>query len=157
MRNPFNLHLSNYFYVKQLAQNGNAYRSGKQPEIIEKGWNLEDYLREVNKSYICHFLPSNITLDNYKQLLEEQFLFIGITENLQDSVNILSHKLNFPIMEVPESNVSEWNESIPDSAMEEFIDNNSLEMAIYNHVKNSLVKHLSEHNPLCSTLKHSSR
>ena len=46
IRNPFDLHISNYFYVKQLAQKGEAYRAGKQNAITGKKRSLEDYLAE---------------------------------------------------------------------------------------------------------------
>ena len=144
IRNPFDLHISNYFYVRRLAKQDDAYRSGKQHAIIEKGWSLEDYLLERKKSYICNFLPPNITLDNYRQVLDEQFIFVGITENIQDSVNILAQKLNFPALKVPEANVSDWNERIPDGAQDEFIRHNPLEMAIYSYIKNSFEQHLAQ-------------
>lgn len=46
MRNPFDLHLSNYFYVKReaLSNGGGAFRSGKPHPIIANGWNLEQFL-----------------------------------------------------------------------------------------------------------------
>ena len=139
IRDPFNLHVSNYFYVRRKSQNqgGLFFRSGRQHQIIEHDWSLKDYLRENKKSYICKFLPSNITLDNYKRVLEDQFLYIGLSESLQNSVNILAQKLGFYSIMVPRLNVSEWNESIPDDAREEFIENNPLEMAIYRYAKDN--------------------
>ena len=104
-------------------------------QYIENDWSIRDYLRETKKSYICQFLPSNITLENYQQVLQEQFLYIGITESLQNSVNILAQKLGFSSMMVLETNVLERTESIPDGAREEFIKNNPLEMAVYRYAK----------------------
>ncbi|MFZ2541720.1 MAG: hypothetical protein WAW75_08100 [Gallionella sp.] len=148
LRNPFDVHLPTYFYVKREAKEDGvgALRAGKAHEIIEKGLSLEDYLRENKKSYICQFLPSNITLDNYKELLNEKFIFIGLTESLQGSVNILAHKLGFPTLGVTKANISEWDEGIPDGALEEFTNDNPLEMAIYNYVKNDIEKSLSDIN-----------
>lgn len=133
MRDPFTLHVSNYFYVKKQAQN--AYWAGKQHPIISNDWSIRDYLREIKKSYICHFLPSNITIKNYQQILEEQFLYIGIVENLQKSVDLLAKKLGFSSVAVQETNVSKWLEKIPDNSREEFITNNPLEMNIYDYAK----------------------
>lgn len=138
IRNPFDLHVSNYFYVKRLSKNRHSYRSGKQHPIIEKGWNVRDYLRESKKSCLCQFLPSNISLENYKEILEEQFIFVGITEDIQNSVRILAQKLGFPDLKVPISNISTWDEKIPEWAQDEFISNNPLEMAIYNFAKNRI-------------------
>ena len=139
IRDPFHLHLSTYFYVRGQAQSqgAGAYRSGKQHKILENGWSLEDYLRETKKSYICQFLPPDITLDNYQQVLEAQFLYMGVAERLQSSVDILAKILGFSSMTVPQTNLSEWTESVPDGHRGEFEENNLLEMSIYRHVKNN--------------------
>ena len=146
IRDPFDVHLSNYFYVKREAQNQcrGAYRFGKRHPILENGWDLEGYLREAKKSYICQFFPPEITLDNYQQVLETQFLYIGIAEELQSSVNILAQKLNFPNRTVPHRNVSEWTESVPDGAREEFEENNRLEVLIYKYAKNNWGNNLED-------------
>ncbi len=145
IRNPWEVHLSNYFYVKRNIQNGKAYRDGKKIGIDSLG-GLEDYLKENTRSYICKFLPSNITLDNYKDILEEKFVFTGIAENLQGSVNLLANKLGFSAKEVPTLNESERDENLPDGALEKFMQDNRLEMAIYDHVKNTFGKQLSGFN-----------
>lgn len=41
-------------------------------------------------------MPFEITLDNYKEMLEKYFVYVGIVEDLQTSINVLSHKLAFP-------------------------------------------------------------
>jgi len=137
MRDPFDLHLSTYFYVRRQAKNkgSGAYRSGQKHRIIENNWNLEDYLRETKRSYILNFLPSDLAFDNYRQIIEDQFLYIGISENLQQSVNILSKIIGFYSIAVPHSNVSEWDEPVPEGAREEFEENNRLETEIYRFVK----------------------
>ena len=95
---------------------------------------------------MCQFLPSDITFENYRQVLDDQFVFVGITERLQDSVNILAQKLGLPELRVPVSNVSEWDERIPDGAEDEFARNNPLEMAIYNYAKSNLEQTLMQIN-----------
>ena len=139
LRDPFDLHVSTYFYVRREAQGdgGGAYRSSKQHPILENNWNIEDYLREKKKSYICQFLPPGLSLDNYHQVLESLFVYMGITENLQHSVDILAQKLGFSTMPVSQANVSEWDEPVPDGAREEFAENNPLEMAIYGYARNN--------------------
>ena len=139
LRHPFNLHVSTYFYVRREAQrNGvNSYRAGKRHPIIENDWNIIDYLGENTKSYMCRFLPPDISLDNYRQVLDDSFVYIGITERLQQSVDILAGKLGYPSMQVRHINVSDWNEPIPDGARELFAENNPLEMAIYDYASNN--------------------
>lgn len=137
LRHPFNLHLSTYFYVKReaLTEGGGAYRSGKPHPIIQSNWNLREYLTNCKKSYIMSFLPPEITLDNYHSILENRFLYIGVSEKLQPAVDMLSEILGFPPVTVPRRNVSEWSEKIPDGALEEFEEKNSLEMSIYKYAQ----------------------
>ncbi len=139
LRDPFDLHLSTYFFVKREAKtkSSGAFRAGKPHPIIANNWNLEDYLGANPKSYIGLFLPSNLTLDTYQHILETQFLFIGVTERLQESVDRLAQTLGFPGRQVPEINVSQWTEPIPDGARDEFIRNNPLEMAIYAYARDA--------------------
>ena len=125
--------------VQRDQFNTGLYYSGKPHPIIKNGWNLEDYLREVKKSFICNFLPANMTLKNYQKSIDEQFVFIGVSEYLQESVDLLANKLGFKTVQVvSKKNSSEWTETIPGKALGEFIMNNPLEMAIYNYVKNNL-------------------
>jgi hypothetical protein len=131
LRDPFQVYLSNYFYIKK--QGGNSYRNGKPYDIAAADYNLGRYLREERKSFILNFFPPDISLNNYRQILEEKFIYIGIAEDLQDSVNQLAEKLGVSGLTVPMENVSARKEKIPDSAREEFIMNNPLEMAIYEY------------------------
>ena len=143
IRDPFELHLSAYFYRirREKEKKGNVYWSGKLHPIIANNWDLEDYLREWKKSYLLSFFPSDISPDNYQQILEQRYLYIGVAEDLQESVKSLARVLGYQSLKVSEQNISEREEVIPEGAREEFIENNPLEMAIYayvlNHFENS--------------------
>lgn len=137
IRDPFDLHVSTYFYVKKeaAAQGAGAFRSGKKHPIVLNNWTLSEYLEQSKKSYLCNFLPKDIALGNYREILMTRFLYIGITEKLQHSVNSLAMKLGFPRIEVPHANKADWEEEIPPGAREAFEANNKLEVLIYNFVK----------------------
>lgn len=136
LRDPFDLHVSNFFYVKRQDVNNKkgATRGGKPHEIIANKWSLEDFLRNRNKSYLLDFFPKRLTLENYKEVLEEQYLYVGISEQLQKSVEILSEVLGFESQSVPVSNISKKDEEIPDGAREKFQEENHLEYAVYQYV-----------------------
>lgn len=138
IRHPFDLHLSTYFYVKREALTNRAgiYRSGKVHPIIENRWNLEAFLKNNKQSYIRNFLPPEITPDNFETVLENRFLYIGISEQLQRSVDLLSGILGFPTVSVPQNNASRWTEKIPEGAKKDFEEFNSLEMDIYDYALN---------------------
>ena len=137
IRDPFDLHVSSYFFVKKEAiiRGQGAFRSGKIHPIILNDWSLKEYLRYCKKSYLCNFLPKNITLENYQNVLMYQFLYIGTVENLQHSIDSLAIKLGFPPIKAPHVNISNWEEVIPQGARAEFEANNKLEFLIYNFVK----------------------
>ena len=136
IRDPFELHLSAYFFRKRREKenSGSVYWSGKQNPIIANNWSLEDYLNNSKKSYLLSFFPADMTIDNYQQILQQRFLFIGLTNHLQDSVNSLATILGYFPMPVSEKNISEREEPVPAGARETFIANNPLEMAVYDYV-----------------------
>lgn len=139
LRDPFDLHLSNYFYVKREGKylGKGAYRSGKVRSVLRNTRTLEDYLGRSKKSFIKSFFPPGITISNYKEILDNQFVYIGIAENIQNSVDILAGLLGFERVIVPCNNASTWDEEVPKGAREEFIDNNQLEMSIYEYALNN--------------------
>jgi len=144
IRDPFEVHLSNYFHLQSLAKNNNSkvYRNGKQHEGIANNWSLDEYLDKRRESFIPRFLPKEINIDNYQSILDEQFIFIGLSERLQDSVDILARKIGRSSVTVPELNKSEWNQEIPEGAKETFIKNNILAIEIYNYAKEKLNQEL---------------
>ncbi len=137
LRDPFDLHLSTYFYVKREAasRGEGAYRSGKPHPILANGWDLAGYLDANPRSGLCRYLPAEISPGSYAEVLERRFLFIGIAERLQDSVDRLARVLGLGSVPVRSKNASEWSESIPDGAREAFARHNPLETAIYAHAR----------------------
>lgn len=131
LRDPFQIHLSNYFYVKR--ENDKAFWAGKLNNIIADSYDIERYLSENKKSFILNFFPPDIDLNNYCQILEKKFVYIGVIEDLPGSIEHLAEKLGFSHLTVPVENVSQRTEEIPHGARDEFIKNNPLEMAIYEY------------------------
>lgn len=133
VRDPFEVHLSNFFFIKRLQEM--AYSAGKKNPLVNPDYALTDYLRDQKKSYLLAFFPVDISLDNYKKIINDRYIYIGLAEDLQTSVNVLARKLGFTPVAVPTANESPRTQAIPAEAGEEFIQNNPLEMAIYNHIK----------------------
>ena len=65
--------------------------------------------------------------------MEKYFVYVGVLEDLQTSVNVLASRLGFPSVEIPRFNISEWDEEASEELREEYMNNNKLEYAIYNY------------------------
>lgn len=131
IRDPFEIHLSTYFFIQKSPEN--RFRNGKPHPIIKNELSLEEYLEKHPKSYLLKFFPSNLNENNFEECLSTKYVYIGITEDLQTSVNTLASKLNFPEAEVPTENISPRKEKVPRGSRERFLKNNQLEYAIYNY------------------------
>lgn len=128
LRDPFEMALSNYFFVKK--QGDSRFRDGKILRMEDQYQNLNDYLRGY-RSYLLYHMPSEITMENYKEILERDFVYIGLLEDFQTSVNMLAKKLGFPEVNVDLENISSRDEEVSRKIEEEFISNHQLEYAIY--------------------------
>jgi hypothetical protein len=131
LRDPLEVHLSNYFFVKRRAAVGVSWRDGKELELKFEA--VDDYLRNT-RSFIPLFLPWDITLENFQEVLEKKFIHIGIASKLQRSVDILAEKLKKKKVSVPVKNVSLRDEEPSQSAMTDFKERHRLEYAIYEYV-----------------------
>ncbi|MBK8442832.1 MAG: hypothetical protein IPL35_05200 [Sphingobacteriales bacterium] len=91
LRDPLALMTSDYFYNLTRIQMGIHYREGKKIE----SWpyeSLDEFLIK-NKCYMLQYFPWEMTIDNYRQLIDTHFIHIGVTEKLQESMDIFAKKL----------------------------------------------------------------
>jgi hypothetical protein len=132
IRDPFEIQLSTYFFVRNVPEG--RYRDGKPHPIIEHNYTIKEYLEKYTKSHLCSFFPPNLNEKNFKEIINANYVYIGLADDLKTSVEKLAEKLDFPKIEVPTVNVSPRKEIIPEEAKEIFVDNNKLEYAIYNYI-----------------------
>ena len=79
------------------------------------------------------FMPCEVTENNFKEVINECFVYIGIVEEIQTSVNVLAKKLDFPSMKIEHLNVSPRDKTLPGDIKERFVTHNQLEYLIYNY------------------------
>lgn len=106
IRDPFEHAVSSFFFAKSRAEKGRPNRLGAT--ILARNLSLEAYLHEFN-CYYGGFLPPHISESNYQSVLREKFLFIGITERLDQSIASLAWMLGKPRIAVPRKNAVERN------------------------------------------------
>jgi hypothetical protein len=128
LRNPLELALSNYYYLKW---HGNfLHKKGTASDIVNKYKNVNEYLKDHNSFVLYHF-PFELTIQNYKELLEKYFVYIGVLEDIQVSTDNLAKKLGFSKVAIGWENRSERDEKINEVVKEDFARRHKLEFAIY--------------------------
>jgi hypothetical protein len=130
VRDPFEQHLSQYFYTKRKIVEGRA----DLPLVKEVGGdpgNVDSYIANTASSLLS-YLPKEINEENYRSVIRERYLIVGIAERMAESVGLISDILGKPAIRVPVENVS-LRAGVENLAglREVFEEKNRLEMAIY--------------------------
>jgi hypothetical protein len=128
LRDPFELAVSEYFYLKKVS------KKWKDQSRVSAD-DLENYLMNMTPNMLNHF-PTSVTLDNYKDLLLENFIYIGITEDMETSVKMIAKKLSF----TSPSNLETLNKTVrtqrvPVELKNAFIEKNPIEYSVYEFAK----------------------
>lgn len=121
LRDPFDTALSYYFFME---------RKGKGLG------RLDEYLSSTKLNQLSHF-PEVVTEENYIDLIENRFIWIGTTETLATSMEIIADRLNrFVPTRLDRLNVSDRSvdEKRLDDYREVFQKNNPLEYKVYRYV-----------------------
>ena len=126
LRDPFELMVSHYFYVRKVG--GEWSDQSQVPKT-----DLQTYLKENKPNMLNHF-PREITLDNYKDMIEEYFIYVGITEKLDESMRRIGHKLGFEhSKKVDVLNTTQRTQVVPIEFQDQFREINRLEYEVYQY------------------------
>jgi sulfotransferase famil protein len=133
LRDPFEMAVSRYFYAK--GKGANRFRDGRPVGAMRQRFpDVKAYLQNGRKKcYLGNFLPYEVTLDNYEEMFDKDFVYVGITEALQTSVDTLAKKLGVAPIAVGRLNLSTRDEEVTAEIREEFVAHHPLEYAIYNY------------------------
>jgi hypothetical protein len=82
-----------------------------------------------------HF-PRVVTKDNYRAMIEESFVEIGLMEHLVESMRRIATKLSMPFdhLWLPHLNPTNRNQSHPADLREEYVEQHPLEFEVYDYV-----------------------
>lgn len=130
MRDPFEQHVSQYYYTRRKMLEGKE----NLPLVRDGGGDpgdLEAYVAN-RRSGLLSYLPEGINEENYREVLGENYLFIGIAERMDDTINLMSDLLRKPPLRVPVKNASERTGDADRIELRGiFSERNRLEVAIY--------------------------
>jgi hypothetical protein len=122
-REPLSLNISLYYFWKK-------YR----PENLEKGTRLETFLLQQDNR-IAKLYIGNCDEDNYKAIVDRYF-FVGITEHLQVSIDVLTKKIGRKPLEMEQLNTTKKDqqvEGLDPAVVEKFKINNVLDYLLYDY------------------------
>jgi hypothetical protein len=86
------------------------------------------------------FMPRVITKDNYREIIDTKFVWIGLVENLQSHVSELAAVLGFPDVVMERLNTAHRDEELSLNIRRDFIGNNQLAFEIYQYARDRLIK-----------------
>jgi hypothetical protein len=132
LRDPFEIAVSDYFYAKK--QGAARIVDGKPAPIAERFRDFADFFeREVlhRTSYITNHMPGEVTLGNFERMFSQQFVYVGVTEDLPTSIQKLADKLGYPRVEVTHANEALRDETVRPGMREAFVKHHPLEYAMY--------------------------
>jgi hypothetical protein len=135
LRDPLEAAISNYFFWKIRAREIQL-KNG----IITKGGehdyrDIDDFFRKRPRSNMLDFMLREMNRENYKEILETKFVWIGLVENLQESVEGLARRLGFAPVPLQRVNASPRDEELSAVLRQAFMRDNDLEFEIYHYVK----------------------
>jgi hypothetical protein len=146
-RDPFETAVSDYFFSRKSGIN-----HAIKPKSL--GRSLEEHIMTDGSSMLNHF-PRDVSLDNYKDIIEEYFVAFGITENLSSSLQIMAKRLgkDFDTSSLEMKNVTHRDQDVPNDLRERFMEANILEFEIYNYVKAQVERYSTTTVPFERPLK----
>jgi len=140
LRDPLEIVISNYFFWKKKARE-KQIRTGFLKEGDANDYrDIEDFFAKRPESHIPNFLPGYLTKQNYKDIFEEKFVYIGVVEDMPTSLKKLGRKLGFKLTEAVWVNKSERDEDVSQATKERFISANAFAYDIYHYAKKKYKK-----------------
>lgn len=136
LRDPFEILVSRYYYVKKNEKKSYSFRDGQKLFLVD---DVNDYLynevRNINyHPNILDYFPRVMSESNYKSIIDN-FIYIGFTDSYQQSVRRLSELLNFPYYDLGIINTSERYGEVDPELRSYFIKTHPLEYEVYYYAK----------------------
>lgn len=132
VREPLSVMRSRYFFAKQLGEH--RLRNGVPAPIAAKYPTLNDFAAaQLDQPYFINYLPGPMTLENYRDIIGTRFVYVGVAEDLQTSVDYLASRLGFQQISVPHIKPSTYDETLDPALAEAYTQSRPLEYAIYQY------------------------
>jgi hypothetical protein len=127
LRDPFERIVSAYHHLVEKTE------SWKNPSAVTDK-SLRKHVLQAKGNMLNHF-PTELCMDNFRETIEAQFVEIGVTEYLEESLMRISIKLGqtFHKEKLQHLNAAKKKQQVPYELIQEFKKLHKLEYAIYNY------------------------
>ena len=131
LRDPLEMHISLFFdHQRRLRDEGALYWKGEKVSIDYE--DLDEWI-EKRPFFLLHFMPWSVSSENYLDVINKNFIHVGITENLQKSVDIMAQKLGKKTVNIPHLNTSKRSQKPSTTSINVFKKKYALEYSIYEY------------------------
>ena len=130
LRDPFDIIVSMYFFAKGKAKGQGFFHEGKQVDFCSIYPHLASYV-EDHPVWLYDHLPQDLTLENIDRYVEDRFVYIGIFEDMNTSIEQLRKILGKPPVSMPVWNKSSYDEPVPEELRRWFYHNHPLLKRLY--------------------------
>ncbi len=128
LREPFEIAVSGFFYVKKV---NSKWR--EQLNLPRGG--LTEFIEQLHLGLFNYF-PCEVTSENYQEVIEENFVEVGVTEFLDESMIRISTKLGeeYTPGSLERLNSAKRDQDVTPEVKKRFIERHQLEYDVYNYV-----------------------
>ena len=133
LRDPWERALSRWHFAESRGESQAApSNKGMSLEAYMSGWPFED---PALGPPAHAFFPSHMTVDNYKRVINEQFVEIGVMERLAPSIRRIADALGFggDVAEIVHVNAAPRSIDAPLHLKPAFVDRSRLDYMIYEY------------------------
>ncbi len=118
LRDPLEAAVSNYFFWKK--RHPGADRGGGEDAYRD----IDDFFRKRPQSHLGNFLPEDMNEANFRDYLQSRFVWVGIVDDLQRDVGVLTQRLGFHDTVLEHINQSPRDENLSADLAAEFRESN---------------------------------
>ena len=130
LRDPFDVTVSMYFFAKGRSREGRFWFRGEPVDLRDQFPSVEHYVNTYPYWLFDH-LPLDLNLSNVEEKLRERFVYIGIFEDLQTTLDNLAKIFGQTYVDLPRINVSRYDEPVPEHLREKFYHDYPLLKRVY--------------------------
>jgi len=134
VRDPFEMIVSMYFFVKGRSARGEFRFRGETVDLRQRYPTVNHYLDE-EQPWLNNHLPVDLTLEDLPAGIARRFVYVGRFDRLQTSVDHLAFVLGMRRQVLPQHNVSEYDEPIPESRRAEIYQRYPLMKGLFDHAE----------------------